>query len=492
MEEILKKIEITNDNASDVGQGSKMPCNIDAEKSVLGSFLNNNENINKVGDFLRPEHFYVPIHAKIYDTILRFYERGLIASPVTLKNYFNSDDSLKDLNVSSLEYLMKLSTNSASVISLVPYAKDIYETSLRRSLIKIGEEVVVEAHMYDVDTAAMELIEHTEQKLFSLASEGMAESGFENIKSSIVESIKRVEIARKRGGDMSGVTSGFIELDKLLGGMQSSDLLILAARPSMGKTALAINMALNAAVDFCKAKKISDKKSVGIFSLEMSSEQLANRLLAIKTGIDGSRIRIGNITKQEFNLLLKGSDELSSLPIFIDDTPAITISALRTRARRLKRQHNLGIIVIDYLQLIRGSRKSSESNRVQEIGEISQGLKALAKELDVPVLALSQLSRAVESREDKRPQLSDLRESGNIEQDADVVMFIYRDGYYLKAPPFHEVEKYAQWQADMEKVKGITEILVAKQRNGPIGNISIMYDTKTTGFMNIDKIHTYT
>ncbi len=488
MKEQIKNIEITNDNAEEVGQGSKMPCNVDAEKAVLGSFLNNNENLNKVGDFLRPENFYVPLHAKIYDTIIRFYERGLIASPVTLKNYFDSDDSLSDLKVSSLEYLIKLSANAASVINLLPYAKDIYETSLRRNLIKIGEEVVVDAHSHDADTSATDLIEHAEQKLFSLASDGSSDSGFVGIKASVVESIKRIDIARKRGGDVNGITTGFIDLDKLLGGMQSSDLLILAARPSMGKTALAINMALNAAADFCKAKHVKDRKSVGVFSLEMSAEQIANRLLSIKTGIDGSRIRIGNITKQEFNILLKQSDQLSELPIFIDDTPAITISALRTRARRLKRQHNLGAIVIDYLQLIRGSSKMSESNRVQEIGEISQGLKAIAKELDIPVLALSQLSRAVESRDDKRPQLSDLRESGNIEQDADVVMFIYREEYYLsrKMPQMHEAEKYAKWQAEMESYKGITEILIAKQRNGPIGNVSIRYDTRTTGFTNLD------
>jgi replicative DNA helicase len=491
MKEQINNIEINNDNAGDVGHGSKMPCNVDAEKSVLGSFLNNNENLNKVGDFLRPEHFYVPLHSKIYDTIIRFYERGLIASPVTLKNYFDSDDSLSDLKVSSLEYLIKLSTNAASIVNLLPYAKEIYETSIRRELIKIGEEVVVDAHEHDAGVSATDLIEHAEHKLFSLASEGVSDSGFVGIKASVVESIKRIDIARKRGGDVSGITTGFIDLDKVLGGMQSSDLIILAARPSMGKTALAMNIALNAAVDFYSAKQVKDRKSVGVFSLEMSSEQIANRLLSIKTGIDGSRIRIGNISKQEFNVLLKQSDQLSDLPIFIDDTPAITISALRTRARRLKRQHNLGVIVIDYLQLIRGSSKMSEANRVQEIGEISQGLKAIAKELDIPVLALSQLSRAVESRDDKRPQLSDLRESGNIEQDADVVMFIYRDEYYLsrKMPQMHESEKYAKWQADMESSKGITEILIAKQRNGPIGTVSIRYDTRTTGFTNLDTIN---
>ncbi|MCE2991802.1 MAG: replicative DNA helicase [Candidatus Jidaibacter sp.] len=483
-------VEVTNDNTSQIGEGSKMPCNLDAEKAVLGSFLNNNENLNKVADFLKPDHFYVPLHAKIYESILKFYERGLIASPVTLKNYFGEDDSLSELGVSSLEYLMKLSTNAASIINLLPYAKDIYETSLRRELIKIGEDVVVGAHQYNTDQNAMDLIEGAEQQLFNLASDGNAESGFSTLKASVVESIKRIDMARKQGGEVSGVTTGFIDLDKLLGGMQSSDLLILAARPSMGKTAFAINIAINAALNFLNKKEVKDKKSVAVFSLEMSSEQIANRILAIKTGIDGSRIRIGNISKQEFSVLLKESDKLAEMPIFIDDTPSISISALRTRARRLKRQHNLGAIVVDYLQLIRGSSKMSETNRLQEIAEISQGLKAIAKELDIPVLALSQLSRAVESRDDKRPQLSDLRESGNIEQDADVVMFIYREEYYLsrKMPQTHEADKYAQWQADMENAKGITEILIAKQRNGPIGTVCVRYDTRTTGFTNLDMV----
>lgn len=490
-EENTKNKTNVESNLKDFASDTKIPCNIDAEKAVLGSFLNNNECINKVGDFLRPEHFYIPLHFKIYKNILHLHERGLIASPITLKNYLENDPTLIELAISGLEYLLKLSTGSASVINLIPYAKDIYETSIKRELIKIGENVVIEAHKHDIETSATNLIEQAEQKLFTLASEGGSDSGFVNIKISILESLKRMDIARKRGTDISGISTGYIDLDKLLGGMQDSDLLILAARPSMGKTSLAINIALNAASFFNKVGDSKDSKSIGIFSLEMSSEQIANRLLSIKTGIDGSRIRIGNINKQEFNTLLKETDQLSELPIYIDDTAAITISALRTRARRLKRQHNLGLIVIDYLQLIRGTSKSSESNRVNEIGEISQGLKAIAKELNVPVLALSQLSRAVENREDKRPQLSDLRESGNIEQDADVVMFIYREEYYLsrKMPLSHDGEKYANWQAEMNNAKNIAEVLIAKQRNGPIGNISLHFNTHTTGFMNRDVIN---
>ena len=465
-----------------------LPANIEAEKAVIGSFLNSNENVNKVADFLEAKHFYVPLHRKIYEAIIKFVERGLIASPITLKNYFDTDENLKTLGVNSLDYLLKLSSNAASVINLLPYAKDIYETSLKRELIKIGEEVMIEAHEHKVDKRAIALIESAEQKLFNLSAQGGSDTGFMQLRSSMLESLKRIDAARKRGDDVNGVSTGYVDLDKLLGGLQNSDLLILAARPSMGKTSLVINVALNAAVNFMNEKGVEKKKSVGVFSLEMSSEQIANRLLAIKTGIDGSRIRIGNISKEEFEVLLKESSELNEIPMFLDDTPALTISAVRTRARRLKRQHNLGLIVVDYLQLLRGSSGGSEMNRVQEIGEISQGLKAIAKELDIPVIALSQLSRAVESRDDKRPLLSDLRESGNIEQDADVVMFIYREEYYLsRKMPQPTDEKYSAWVADMEKVRNIAEVIIAKQRNGPIGNVALRFDNNTTGFANLDR-----
>ncbi len=480
--------QIENDKILD--QVDDVPSNIEAEKSILGALLNNNHNINKIADILTAQHFYIPLHRRIYQSIVKMHEKGLIATPVTLKNYFDKDEALVEVNIKAIDYLMRLSSNAASVINLYPYANDIYETSLRRELMNIGNSVVLEAHQHNVDVKAMDLVERAEQKLFKLASEGVSESGFENIKYSVLESLKRIESARKRGSDISGTTTGYIDLDKMLGGLQNSDLLILAARPSMGKTSLAVNIALNIADYYMKEKDLKLKKSVGVFSLEMSSEQLSNRLLAIKTGLDGSKVRSGNITNAEFEILLHETEYLSNLPIFIDDTPAITISALRTRARRLKRQHNLAVIVVDYLQLLRGTHKlGSDVNRVQEIGEISQGLKAIAKELDIPVIALSQLSRAVESRDDKRPQLSDLRESGNIEQDADVVMFIYREEYYLsrKMPNDNDLEKYAKWQSDMEHAKNIAEVLIAKQRNGPIGNVSLHFDTKTTGFSNLNR-----
>jgi len=468
----------------------ELPANIDAEQAVLGSFLNNNENVNKVADFLLPEHFYVPIHRKIYEAILKFMERGMIASPITLKSYFEKEEALQDSGVNGLDYLLKLSVNATTIVNLTHFSKDIYDTALRRNLIDIGQDAVNESYEKDVNKTAKDLIEYTEQKLFNLASSGDGDSGFVELKSTMNEALRRIDIARKNGGDVNGVSTGYIDLDKLLGGLQASDLLILAARPSMGKTSLVINMALNAAESFAKEElKVDERKrSVGVFSLEMSAEQIAARLLSIKTGIDGSRIRIGNISKDEFGTLLKESAGLNDTPIFIDDTPALSISAVRTRARRMKRQHNLGLIVVDYLQLLRGSSSASEGNRVQEIGEISQGLKAIAKELDIPVIALSQLSRAVESREDKRPQLSDLRESGNIEQDADVVMFIYREEYYLsRKMPQPGDEKFHQWQEDMDRVKSIAEVLIAKQRNGPIGNVSLRFDTRTTGFADLDQ-----
>ncbi len=467
-----------------------LPCNIEAEQAVLGAFLNNNDHVNKVGDFLLPEHFYVPIHKKIYEAIIKCMERGVIGSPITLKSFFDKEESIEKSGATSLDYLLKLSVNASTIINLTHFAKDIYDTAIRRNLIEIGQDAVNESYEKDINTTAQNLIEKTEQRLFNLASEGASDSGFVQLKGTLNEALRRIDLARKRGGDVNGVTTGYIDLDKLLGGLQNSDLLILAARPSMGKTSLAINMALNAAIEFLndKAEKTEKKKSVGVFSLEMAAEQIAARLLSIKTGIDGSRIRIGNITKEEFSTLLKESTELNETPIFIDDTPALTISAVRTRARRMKRQHNLGLIVVDYLQLLRGTNASSEGNRVQEIGEISQGLKAIAKELDIPVIALSQLSRAVESRDDKRPQLSDLRESGNIEQDADVVMFIYREEYYLaRKMPQHGDDKFHQWQEDMERAKNIAEVIIAKQRNGPIGNVSLRFDTRTTGFANLDK-----
>jgi len=461
---------------------SGIPNNNDAEIALLGAFLNDNDRLNQVSDFLRAEHFHVPLHGKIYTAIIEVTESGLLASPVTLKNYFEED--LKESNVSTIEYLMKLSTKAASVINVLPYAKEIFDTSQRRGLIKVCEDSIRDAHNYDEYVGTKQLIEHAEHQLFTLALDGVGQSEMYSAKTVVCETLEKISIARKSGGKISGLKTDLFELDKLLGGMQDSDLLVLAARPSMGKTALALNIALNVAEDFNKS---ANGKSVAFFSLEMSREQIMNRLFSIKTGMNSINIRNGNFDDIEAQNLQQQSDHIAQLPIYINDTSAITIGALRTHVRRLKRHHNLGFIVIDYLQLIKGISKGNQFNRVQEVGEISVGLKAIAKDLNIPVLALSQLSRALEIREDKRPQLSDLRESGNIEQDADVVMFIYREEYYLdrKEPPLHDQDKYIKWQMDMDKAKGVTEILIAKQRNGAIGNLNIKYNPTTTSFVNI-------
>ena len=466
----------------------KLPYNIQAEQAFLGAVITNNDAINRVGDFLAPEHFYEPVHQRIYSAVLNFVDRGIIATPVTLKNHFDKDEALADIG--GAEYLVRLAGQSISIINLEDYANVIYDLAVRRKLIDIGSEVVNDAYDKEIEMSAKEQIEHAEQSLFNLASEGATESGFQALKTALVGAINRVDSAYKRKDKVSGVPTRFADLDELLGGLQDSDLLILAGRPSMGKTAFAINLAVNA----CKAMQENKEKhdgdtppSIGFFSLEMSSEQLAARMIAMESGVDSSKMRIGNLNDDEFALLVKANKELHNLPFFMDDTPALAISALRTRARRLKRKHNLAVLVVDYLQLLRGSSKSSEANRVQEVSEITQGLKAVAKELNIPVIALSQLSRAVEQREDKRPQLSDLRESGSIEQDADIVMFIYREEYYeeRKKPQESDAEKFAKWQERMEHCHNLTEIIIAKHRNGPIGTAKLFFNSRTTKFEDL-------
>ncbi len=409
------------------------PCNIEAEQALLGALLVNNEALAYVGDRLSPEHFYEPLHARIFEAIHKCHDKGLIANPVTLKHYFDQDQALADIGGGA--YLAKMAASAITVINIADYSRMVYDLALKRQLIGIGEEVVNAAYEHKVDKPAMIQIEDAEQKLFNLSVEGVSDRGFRPLKASVIEAIKHAEHAYKHNG-VVGLTTGLIEMDKLLGGLQRSDLLILAGRPSMGKTALAVNIAYNA----CEAlKKEADEKnlsgkevgSVGFFSLEMSSEQLSTRMLSSASKINSTKITHGKISSEDFADLVRVSNKMSMLPFFIDDTPALSIAGLRTRSRRLKRMHNLKLLVVDYLQLLRGSSSMSANNRVQEVSEITMGLKAIAKELDIPVVALSQLSRAVEQREDKRPQLSDLRESGSIEQDADVVMFIYREEYYL-------------------------------------------------------------
>lgn len=464
------------------------PYNIQAEQSVLGAILVNNDALNRVAEYLTPELFYEPVHQRIYDAILKIIDRGLVATPVTLKNYFDKDKALVDIG--GAEYLARLAGRATAIINLEAYGKVIYDLAVRRQLVSIGEDIVNNAYDNEIEQSARQQIELAEQKLFTLASEGSAESGFKILRASLNEAIKRADIAHKRDEKLSGVTSGFKDLDKLLAGMQASDLMILAARPSMGKTALSVNIAMEACKSLAKNFKPTvespNPPAVGFFSLEMSSEQLAARMIAMESGVDSSRMRAGTLRDEEFAKIVESNRSLYNLPFFIDDTPALSISALRTRARRLKRKNNLALLVVDYLQLLRGTSKMSEGSRVQEVSEITQGLKAIAKELNIPVLALSQLSRAVEQRDDKRPQLSDLRESGSIEQDADVVMFIYREEYYeARREPPADSPKYSEWQDRMSKCHNITEVIIAKQRNGPIGTARLFFNSNTTKFEDL-------
>ena len=476
-----------------------LPHNLEAEQALLGAILINNEALNQVAAFLEPAQFYLPVHGRIFEAVLKMIERGQIASPVTLKHYFDNDDSLSD--VGGAQYLARLAGSAVTIINAEHYGRAIYDLAMRRELIGIGEDMVNEAYDASLDESATAQIENSEQKLFSLAEDGGAEGGFRPFDGPLRIALDMITQACKRDGHLSGTTTGFFDMDKLLGGLHASDLIILAGRPGMGKTALATNIAFNAARAFKQEKDAQGNilaehgAKVGFFSLEMSSEQLAARILSEQSNISSDRMRKGELSNEEFTRLVQASQALHQAPVFIDDTPALTVSALRTRARRLKRQQKLSLIIVDYLQLISGSAGSRNDGRVQEVSEITRGLKTLAKELHVPVVALSQLSRQVENREDKRPQLADLRESGSIEQDADVVAFIYRDEYYLeKAEPKQRAdetaEKFAQrvanWEERMIRVHNIAEVIIAKQRHGPVGNIKLMFDGQFTRFGDLD------
>lgn len=484
--EVLEKEALANIKDTSTLQYRQPPYNIQAEQAVLGCILTNNESLNRVGDFLLTEHFYEPVHQRIYAAIVSLSERGLVATPVTLKNQFDKDEALKSLG--GAEYLAHIAGIASTIINIKDYATLISDFAMRRELINVGTDVVNDAFNTSIDADAKTQIERAEQSLFTLASEGYSESGFQPLKSSVITALSQADAAYKRQDKISGIPTDFTDLDHYLGGLQNSDLIIVAARPSMGKTAFAINIAMNccdALIQKATEEQNPTPPSVGFFSLEMAAEQLAARILAMKTKVSGGKMRTGSLNEEEFTSLTKGSKELYNIPFYIDDTPSLSISAVRTRARRLKRKHNLQLLLVDYLQLIRGVSKASEQNRVQEVSEITQGLKAIAKELNIPVIALSQLSRAVEQREDKRPQLSDLRESGSIEQDADIVMFLYREEYYLsrKMPP-EGSEEFANWQANMEKCMNRTDIILAKHRNGPIGNVVLHFDSATTRFTN--------
>ena len=470
-----------------------MPHNEEVEQALLGALLVNNKSLEKVSEFLRAEHFFNPVHGRIYDAIVKFVERGQDASPITLKNFFEKDADLS--HVGGGQYLTDLASSIISVLNVSDYGRTIYELHLRRALVAMGEDVVNDAYDHNIDLTAQQQIEQTEKRLFDLATAGDYKGGFVAFRESLTRAIQQAQLAYQREGLITGVTTGLADLDKKLGGLQKSDLVILAGRPSMGKSALATNIAFNAARSYMENNG-KEGAVVGFFSLEMSAEQLATRVLADLSGVASDKIRRGEVRDTDFHKFVEASQTLSQVPLFFDDTAALTLGAIRTRARRLQRQHKLGMIVIDYLQLIQGSsRGGGQENRVQEISEITRGLKALAKELDVPVLALSQLSRAVEQRDNKRPQLSDLRESGSIEQDADVVMFVYRDEYYLeREEPGRKPEenddkfnqRYDDWRKRMEDSHNIAECIVAKQRHGPIGTIKLHFEGEFTRFTNLE------
>ncbi len=467
------------------------PYNTEAEQALLGAMLINNAAHARVSEFLQPEHFGNAVHGRIFAAIGKLIERGQIANPITLKNLFDQDGALSEIG--GAQYLARLASSAVTIINAEDYGRTIHDLHLRRELITVGEDVVNDAFRHDLDDPAREQIERAEKKLFDLATAGNAEGGFRAFEKVLTSAITSAEAAFKKSPKIVGLATGFVELDKKLGGLHPSDLVILAGRPSMGKTALATNIAFNAAKAYRPGRTADgrvvaeDGAVVGFFSLEMSAEQLASRILAEDSGVSSDRIRRGDVGNQDFDKFVQASQRLATLPLFIDDTPALGVSALRTRARRLMRQHGLGLIIVDYLQLLRPSvQVRTLENRVQEISDITRGLKALAKELNVPLLALSQLSRAVEQREDKRPMLADLRESGSIEQDSDIVMFIFREEYYLsrKEPDKEDSDAYQKWQQRYERSYGLSEIIIAKQRHGPIGTITLHFDAETTKFDN--------
>jgi replicative DNA helicase len=477
------------------------PSNVQAEQALLGALLANNKAYERVSEFLAAEHFADPIHGRIYQAIARRCEAGQIADPVMLRAEFEHSGVLEE--VGGTAYLAQLLSAMVGIINAGDYGKAIHEAWIRRQLIDIGEVTVNRAFGSEPELNGIAQIEAAEQTLFDLATKGGAEGGLITFEKALTMAIEIAATAHKNQGSVSGLDTGLRDLNKKMGGLHPSDLIILAGRPGMGKTALATKIAFGAAKALLANARTENpnamaNKAIAIFSLEMSSEQLATRLLAEEARVSADRIRRGEINQKDFDNFVKVSRDISQLPLVIDDTPALTLSALRTRCRRLKRTNGLGLIVIDYLQLMRPAAGTKPENRVLEISQITQGLKAIAKELAVPVLALSQLSRAVESREDKRPQLADLRESGTIEQDADVVMFVYRDEYYMqqKEPKiiafenetkFHDAHQ--KWQSDMSSVYNKAELILAKQRHGPTGKIDLFFEGEFTRFADLDAVH---
>jgi replicative DNA helicase len=468
------------------------PHNIEAEQALLGAILVNNEALDRVSGFLGPQHFFDPLHAEIYETASKLIQMGKHASPITLRTFFETAAPITaDLSVP--QYLARLAASATTIISAEDYGRTVYDLATRRQLILIGEDLVNAAYDSPVDHPPAAQIEDAEQRLYGLAERGRFGKGFETFGDAVLGAIEMANNAYQREGGLSGLATGLRDLDAKLGGLQPSDLIIIAGRPAMGKTALATNIAFNIARAYRGEAqpdgevKAVDGAIVGFFSLEMSSEQLATRILSEQAEIPSEKIRRGMINEDEFRRLRDAAEMLSSLPLYIDQTGGLTVAQLAARARRLKRQKGLGVVVVDYLQLLAGSSRRASEGRVQEITEITTSLKALAKELNVPIIALSQLSRQVESRDDKRPQLADLRESGSIEQDADVVMFVFREEYYVgrSEPSITKVEEYQKWQMEMERVHGLAEIIIGKQRHGPTGTVKLQFSGQITRFGNL-------
>ena len=456
----------------------ELPNNIEAEQSIIGSILISNEIFDEINTFVSSKNFYDPMHQRIFSAIEKLIYSGMLANPITLKNHFENDED----KINIPEYLVKITKFSTSNRQAIEYSKIVYDLYVKRQLIKLSEEIIDTAKLNDIDKNSQTIIENSEKSLFDLAEKGSFSNTIVKFDEALKLTIDMASTAYKNDEGIVGVPTGLRDLDEKLGGLHKSDLLIIAGRPSMGKTALATNIAFNAAKKFQQDGK---KTSVAFFSLEMSAEQLSTRILAEQSRIKSNDIRRGRISEDQFDKFIETSKDISELPLYIDETPAISIAALCNRARRMKRIYGLDLIVVDYIQLMTAVN-SRRDGRVQEISEITQGLKALAKELSVPVLALSQLSRAVEQRDNNKPVLADLRESGSIEQDADVVMFVYREAYYLeRKEPRPATVEYAEWQAKMSEVSNMAEIIVGKQRHGPTGNVFLEFEPMFTKFKDI-------
>ncbi len=494
----MTQVSITDLKRHDEADYRRLPYNEQAEQSLLGALLVKNDILDDIEQILQPEHFFIPVHRRIYEAIRHIVDKGQIATPITLKAFFADDEALA--GVGGDGYLARLAASTATIINAGDFARQIQEHHVRRQLIDIGETMVNDAYEFTIDHDSRDQIEEAEKALFDLAETGEHKRAFRSFGAVTVPTLQLMEATFRSSTGLAGLSTGLQNLDEQIGGLSRTDLLVLAGRPGMGKSSLATTLGLNVANhNLEESGESGDQPArVGLFSLEMSAEQLVARMLAEETGIPSQMIRNGHIKQSDFEELVKTAQRLSALPLLIDDTPAITIQQLRGRGRRLKRQAGgLSLLIIDYLQLVRPAGRSHSENRVQEVSEITQGLKALAKELDVPVIACSQLSRAVEQREDKRPLLSDLRESGSIEQDADIVMFLYRPEYYHErrkpqckddededSPKFRS--RLERWQAEMEEIRGVSEVIIAKNRHGPTGEAQLHFDSSTTKFTDIE------